>query len=144
MLPPVLGRSLYPKIVIQRSSEDICDECFVFANQHRYGKRKKENDDDDEDGLLELVSKLALDDDDDDDDVNEMEMSEERVLAAAKHVDRAKKQRELFNLKKQEAKDDKDTPRGERSSCFVADFAQNMNVPIFLQNNLASLTTTHP
>jgi hypothetical protein len=28
----------YPKVVIQRAREDICDECFVFANQHRYGR----------------------------------------------------------------------------------------------------------
>ena len=60
-----------------------------------------------------------------------MKMLEERVLAAAKHVERATKQQELFNLKKQEAKDDKEKHRGARSYCFVADFAQNMNLPNF-------------
>ena len=33
----------HPQIVIQRPTADICDECFVFANQHKYSKRKKED-----------------------------------------------------------------------------------------------------
>jgi hypothetical protein len=113
----------FPKVVIQRAREDICDDCFVFANQHRYGKRPKNECD-----LSDLVSEVNLDDE-----AAVMEASELRVLAAAKHVERARKQRELFNVKKQQAKDDKDKPRKDRVYCFVADFAQNMNLPNFAE-----------
>ena len=122
----------YPQVVIQRPTADICDECFVFANQHKYSKRKKEEAeekaDDSDDGLSELVSRVRLDDNEEQ---AEQQESEQRVLDAAKHVERARKQRELFNAKKREAKTDKDKPRCDRSYCFVADFAQNMSVPNF-------------
>jgi hypothetical protein len=121
----------YPNVVIQRARADICDDCFVFANQHRFGKRTKkvnpDSDDDDDDvdsNEEEVVS---------DDDVGDMEESEARILAAAKHVARARAQRELFNRKKQEAKDDRDKPRSERVYCFVADFAQNISLPNFAE-----------
>ena len=60
-----------------------------------------------------------------------MEQSEQRVIDSAKHVERARKQRELFNLKKRPAKEDRNKPRDKHLYCFVADFAQNMNLPNF-------------
>jgi hypothetical protein len=126
----------FSKVVIQRSSEDICDECFVFANQHRYGERKKkeptdeELSDEEDNNLTALVSEVMLDDDDADDQ-EAMETAEARILAAGKHVERARKQRELFNQKKQQAKEERDNPRSQRTFCFCADFAQNMNLPNF-------------
>jgi hypothetical protein len=53
------------------------------------------------------------------------------VLQAAKHVKMAKVQRELFNLKKDEAYSDRDKPKQERTFTFVADYSQNMYLPNF-------------
>jgi hypothetical protein len=72
-------------------------------------------------------------DEDEEEEQLEMEESEQRVLNAAKHVQRAKGQRELFNKKKQQAKEDRDKPRADRVYCFVADFAQNINLPNFAE-----------
>jgi len=56
---------------------------------------------------------------------------EDLVNEAAKHVMMAKAQRELFNLKKQQAFEDKDKPVDERVFTFVADYSQNMYLPNF-------------
>ncbi|CAB9511400.1 hypothetical protein SEMRO_483_G152000.1 [Seminavis robusta] len=48
----------YPKLVIQKPSADICDQCYVFANKHKYcerhapaaaEKKKNNNKDNEED-----------------------------------------------------------------------------------------------
>ena len=66
----------------------------------------------------------------DDDDMEEQELI---LLQAGKHVTMARKQREYFNIKKQKARDDRKASvrQEDRTYCFVADFAQNMNIPNF-------------
>ena len=60
---------------------------------------------------------------------------EDLVEQAAKHVMMAKKQRELFNIKKDLATVDAishpPTPDEHKVLCFVADYAQNMDIPSF-------------
>ena len=62
-----------------------------------------------------------------------MELQEDLVVQAAKHVDMARQQRQLFVRKKAEAKEDatKQVIQEERCYTFVADFAQNMYLPNF-------------
>ena len=97
----------FKEVVIQKPSLDVCDDCFVFANQHKY-KPPDSND-----GEASLSNK------------------EDVVLRAAKHVRMARKQRELFIEKKRVALEDANKPQEGRVHCFVADFAQNMYVPNF-------------
>ena len=70
---------------------------------------------------------------DDDAAIDEIREEEDIVVAAAKHVEMAKSQRQMFNLKKERAKEDrrKNTKRELRTYTFVADFAQNMCLPNF-------------
>jgi hypothetical protein len=42
----------YPKIVIQRPAEDLCDDCVVFANRHKYQKREAQEEEDDDEFFL--------------------------------------------------------------------------------------------
>lgn len=131
-------RTNYPKIVISRPAEDICDECVIYANQHKYlqskqqrGRLKKSSDDssssdeeEDEDEPVPLG-----------DDKQEAlrDQQEDLIVNAAKHVQMARAQRMLFVEKKQEARDHalQKKPRGQRTYTFVADFAQNMYIPNF-------------
>jgi hypothetical protein len=115
-------------IVIQKPSEDICGDCFTFANRHKHyiqlqdnRKRRKLNDDIEEEEHTEQQ--------------NRMIESERLIEEAAKHVMMAKKQRELFNYKKQRAIADAisipPSPKEYRVMTWVADYAQNMYLPNF-------------
>jgi len=73
---------------------------------------------------------------DDNNNNKDMEEREEIIVQAALHVEMAKQQRMLFNLKKQQSKDDHHKPWAENSNkvwTFVADYAQNMYIPNFAQ-----------
>jgi hypothetical protein len=60
-----------------------------------------------------------------------MKEQEQFIIDAAKHVKMAQKQRELFVLKKEEAKWEAKNAQEERTYTFVANFAQNMYLPNF-------------
>jgi hypothetical protein len=121
--------SFFPKMRIQKQAADICDECFVFANQVRYKQRLTGKD-----------GRDALEDEEQDDTIPSGAIkdaeafglaSEEIILAAASHVDKQKKQRDLFNELKAQARSYLDKPKPLQVRTFVADFAQNMGVPNF-------------
>ena len=122
----------FPKVVIQSASEDICDDCVIFANSHRYLKRRRrgiadgEESDDEED-----TTPMALQDPAED--VKLRDAEEDVILAAGHHVKMAREQRELFNTKKIEAREHASSlrPQGQRTYTFVGDFAQNMYLPNF-------------
>jgi hypothetical protein len=105
----------YPHVVIQPASEDLCDDCVVFANRHKY--------------VSEIRKAAGIHHGDD----QRLEEEEDLVLHAAKHVEMARKQRMLFVAKKEEAKLHSETNMAmvNRTYTFVADFAQNMYVPNF-------------
>jgi hypothetical protein len=122
----ILAAILYPKIVIQRPSKDLCEDCVVFANRHKYGKeflRSEGNYDDDSVQALTNVDYDKLQK------VNEEQ--EQLVLEAAKHVEMARAQRQLFVAKKLEAKAKVNLPQEERTYTYVCDFTQNMYLPNF-------------
>jgi hypothetical protein len=124
----------YPKVVISKPAEDLCDDCVVFANKHKYiqsRRRRKPSSPDDEDSDDDPSPPPPTRDEEE----ALRDEEEDLVVAAAKHVEMAKAQRLFFVSKKEEAKqhaaDNK--PRTQRTYCFVADFAQNMYVPNFAQ-----------
>jgi hypothetical protein len=117
----------FAKLVVAGARQDVCNECYVFANKHRYAKRTRARveDDDDQHGPQE------------EDDVNEeaaakeMEESEKLVRGAALHVEMAQQQRELYRQKKKEAIATIDKRPAEKVLCYVADYAQNLPIPNF-------------
>jgi hypothetical protein len=103
----------YPLLTIQPRSADICDDCVVFANRHKYLSTKKGDNDEHQEPLRDA--------------------EEDLIIAAGKHVEMARIQRLLFVSKKEEAKlhAAMDMPQEQRTYTFVADFAQNMYIPNF-------------
>lgn len=129
----------HPHLKIPKAAEDICGECYVYANRIRHkqkktGKRGREameadGDDDEQEELLVPAEKIHGD---------RTEAEEKRMIAselliekASIHVNRARAQRNLFNKKKQEAIDTKHLPAVERIYTVVIDYAQNMYLPNF-------------
>jgi hypothetical protein len=105
----------YPNVVIQAASEDLCDDCVVFANRHKYVSE-----------MRKVAGPVNGED-------AHLEEEEDLVLHAAKHVEMARKQRELFVAKKEEANLHCETnvEMVNKTFTFVADFAQNMYIPNF-------------
>ena len=113
----------FPKLVIQSPSEDICDDCVVYANRHKYLRKKRfDLREDAEDNTDQVDTNVQ--------DCN-LEEQEDLVVKAAHHVMMARRQRELFNFKKQKARDTVGCEREQRTYTYVADFAQNMYLPNF-------------
>ena len=131
--------------------EDICKECYIFANCHRHlanhtmrqdiGDDVRDSNDDDTDA--DVDSNLADDDGQPTVEANLMqaeaaqntneEVRELMLLQAAKHVKMARIQRLLYQQKVAEAVEDAKVGRThrERRYTFVVDYGQNMELPIF-------------
>lgn len=117
----------FPKMKIQSASADICDECFVFANQVRYRQR-----------LTGKEGADALKDDMEDDRIADEALKDKEadalkaetlILSAAEHVNKQQKQRALFKHVKLQARNPLYQGTGVQVHTFVADFSQNMGVP---------------
>jgi len=114
----------YPKMKIQLPREDICGQCYTFANSFRFKKRKRVEVGDPDDGS-------SVDEGGGEEDNTRVAdaarfTNEQLVLEAAKHVKMAKIQRDLYNKKKQEAIDDPSQVR-----TYTIDYAQNTMMPHF-------------
>jgi hypothetical protein len=149
----------YPHLKVSRPVEDICQYCFVFANRHRYLANHSgmqlciECDDDGDD--IEVVCRT--DDGDEDDEHQQSQdgiestsdscrrpesatttVAEERevlLLESAMHIRMARSQRALYQLKMEEAQEDarEDKEHSERRYTFVVDYGQNMELPVYNQ-----------
>ncbi len=112
----------YPKMKIQPPREDICGQCYTFANSFRFKKRRNADIEDDEES--------SDDDEAGDEDIEVADTAkftnEQLILEAAKHVRMAKIQRDLCNEKKQEAIDKPNLVR-----TYTIDYAQNTMMPHF-------------
>jgi hypothetical protein len=130
----------YPKLVVATAREDVCNQCFIYANQHKYyvqrvksaaataalvAEELVEDDEENEDA--------APPDDEEDDDEDGLRMleSETLVTKAARHVEMAQLQRSMYQRKKKEAIQTKHESPSNRVLCYVADYAQNMYLPNF-------------
>jgi hypothetical protein len=124
----------HPKLFIAGAREDVCNQCYIFANRHRYASRKKktgeENDVDEDDDEVQGPP-VAEDDANEDEDLAAMVNGEEMVMNAARHVEMAQQQRSLYQRKRQAAINTAALPPEERVLCYVADYAQNMYIPNF-------------
>jgi hypothetical protein len=107
----------YAYLIVPKSREDICGDCFIFMNAHKYKQSKNDEE-------------SSTSDEEDEEDVDERES---RIAKAYKHVENAQKQRDLFNLKVEEARSDAAllVPHRHRRYCLVADYCQNMALPHF-------------
>ena len=111
----------YPKLVVAKAREDICDDCWRYANSFRFKSRKeKENDDRKDDASMDDNAAIA-----------EQENNERVIKEAGLHVEQAEIQRNYFNEKVAQAKDSRFKQRSERTVTLVLDYAQNMSVPQF-------------
>jgi hypothetical protein len=106
----------YPKLVIPSAAEDICNECYMYANRHKYALLEKDknnegDDSDDEEGKAES---------DDEEEANrKMLLNEDLVLKAARHVEMAQRQRTYYQERRQAALDTINNRPSERVLCYV-------------------------
>jgi len=124
----------HPYLVTAKAREDVCGECYVFANSRQFATQKKKANATEEDTDDEEEGENAPAEDDDNN--NNMEEREKVIEDAALHVEMAKTQRDDFNLKKQQSRDNHHKSWDENSDkvwTFVADYAQNMYMPNFSQ-----------
>jgi hypothetical protein len=121
----------HPTLVIAGAREDVCNNCYIFANRHRYATNKQKRLAEEGNADDEGPPGQEAEEQEDGDAVAVMLEGEELVKVAAKHVEMAQQQRELYQQKRTDAIDTKDLPPKERVLCFVADYAQNMPIPHF-------------
>jgi hypothetical protein len=140
----------FRNLKVSRPAEDICKDCYVFANRHRHlahhtTSTRRHHDGDD-------VSDSDDDDSSDNDDadvagrtmnvdLNSAEAAsngadEERelmLLQAAKHIKMARAQRALYQAKVADAVADatEGKDHAERRYTFVVDYGQNMELPVY-------------
>ena len=110
-------KEVFPNVVVPKSRKDICGNCFIFMNRHKYRTSLDEKESDDEPTA----------------DNNDSEEVEAIISKAYRHVKNAKLQRELFKSKETDAKDDykANVPHAQRRYTLVADYCQNMGLPHF-------------
>ena len=149
----------FPNLKVSRPAEDICAYCYAFANRHRYLASHSLATRVPEDG--EDADKSDVDDKDEGatsggEDETEMttdsrsghssavltpeaarnKIDEERemmLLEAANHIKMARAQRALYQEKAAAAvaSTRAGKPHGESVYCFVVDYGQNMELPIY-------------
>jgi hypothetical protein len=154
----------YPKLRVSKPAKDICGQCYIFCNQHKFcshlnvddDRRNKDYDDDSDDNNNGNNDGRGGNDDGSgvndggskDKDMTEEEMrnltsvmdaendrthQEENMLKAADHVKAAKAQRQLFNTKIVDAREDtkNNIPHHSRRHCLVVDYCPLTMLPYF-------------
>jgi hypothetical protein len=139
---------------VSRPAEDICKDCYVFANRHwhlaHHGARQRDHDEDVSDSDDDCSRGVDSSRDDSDAEVDKRrttvdlslasaasnEAQEERelmLMQAAKHVEMARAQRALYQAKVADAVADATAGKdhGERRYTFVVDYGQNMELPVY-------------
>jgi hypothetical protein len=136
----VLEEELSEALVVPNAAEDICPDCYRFANQHKFATRDKtvatkatsdsdsESDSDDEE---EEERKEGDKPDNQERELQQQQQNEALIIKAAIHVKMAQKQRLFYQEKRQEAIDTVNNRPSERVLCYVGDYAQNLCVPNF-------------
>jgi hypothetical protein len=132
-------RKNYPKLVIQKPSADICGDCYIFANQHKYASSRKnaqnnlllQLDEEEDDEGFPAFCNVQHQSEGDDDGPSEADMleQEQRILQAAEHVKAADAQRKLFQSKIAEAVASKGLAQEDQVLTYVGDYSQNLQLP---------------
>jgi hypothetical protein len=140
-----------PKLRIRRKCEDTCPECFLIKNRFRYREARRDNINSD---------CSSVDSETDSGDYSD----EDLIIKANAHVEQAQSQCAYVNELKVEAEKEKDKEHHDRrfvllclqvcrfyyynclnltlfffSYCLCADFAQNMDVPHFGEEQPADI-----
>ena len=136
----------FKNLKVSRPAEDICKDCYVFANRHRHlanhsvrqrvGDDVSDSDDDSSDDNDADVAGLGTTVDLSSADAASNEAQEETelmLMQAAKHVEMARAQRAFYQAKVADAKADATAGRdhSERRYTFVVDYGQNMELPVY-------------
>jgi hypothetical protein len=144
----------YPNLKVSRPVEDICNLCYTFTHRHKFfadhtmrrSSHEEDHDNDDEeededmdeedqdisDELACHTSQIVLDQPDCATD-QVAEEREQMMLEAAEHIKMARAQRKFYQDKVEEAKKSVDKHHSERTYTFVVDYGQNMELPVFNQ-----------
>lgn len=110
----------HPNLVVAKPREDICEDCWRYANAFRFkSKQMDENADRNADEMdeEELFNHQT----------EEQENNERVIKEAGAHVEQAEIQRAFFNEKEEAAKESRFKQRSEKTVTWVVDFAQNMS-----------------
>jgi hypothetical protein len=140
----------FKNLKVSQPAEDICKDCYVFANRHRHlahhtTTRRHDGDDvhidssssDDNDAdVADLGVGLTTNVDLNSAEAASNEADEERelmLLQAAKHVKMARAQRALYQAKVADAVADatEGKDHAERRYTFVVNYGQNMELPVY-------------
>jgi hypothetical protein len=117
----------FPQLRIQKQNADICGQCYIFAQSHKYGAKEKLNpyDSDHSDDGNDQEEPLETNE--------EMEAREQMILDAALHVNEAQAMRSMAQEKVKQAKTDRrdGVPRKDATVTLFADYAQSMELPMF-------------
>jgi hypothetical protein len=142
----------FKNLKVSRPAEDICKDCYVFANRHRHlahhsarqrvGEDVSDSDDDSsrddssrDDNDAEVAERRTTVDLSSADAASNEEQEERELMLmqAAKHVEMARAQRALYQAKVADAIADATAGKdhAERRYTFVVDYGQNMELPVY-------------
>jgi len=86
----------YPKVVCQRPREDICSDCFKFANSYKTKQSKLER----KQRIVNQLNNTTNNNNEESDEEDTSLEDETEILQAAKHVNMAQAQRNYCNEKR--------------------------------------------
>jgi hypothetical protein len=130
-------KKYYPKLVVAAAREDVYNQCFVYANQHKYFANRLKHKETQEEARQEIADDEVedednippLDDNDEEDEdglLKKMLDSETLVKKAARHVEMAQLQRAMYQRKKRESIETKQERPSERVVCYVATISKRV------------------
>ena len=127
-----LWKKFFPLMKIRSPSEDICLQCHVFKNQFKFNSKQAKakaydtsSDDTDDERTVQLSNQVVTD---------EADIAESIILKAAIHVRQTRSQRQLANLKIEQAiftnnEDLSVLSQDQRVQTIIIDYCQNLNLP---------------
>ena len=138
----------FSQLKVSRPAEDICQYCFVFSNRHRYFADHTAREaltcgvvDSDDTNIDEPSEEVVIAGEQEvnvinlpESAVSQVEESRElMVLESAKHIRMARAQRALYQKLVVDAVSDAEEGKDhmERRYTFVVDYGQNMELPVF-------------
>ena len=119
---------------IRPPSEDICLQCHVFKNQFKFNSKQakakiydtdSDNEKEQDDRTVQMSNQVVTD---------EADVAENIILKAATHVRQTRSQRQLANLKIEQAKFTNDEvmavmSQDQKVQTIIIDYCQNLNLP---------------
>ncbi len=155
----------YPDFKVSWPVEDICNLCYTFAHCHKFfadhttrrsghGNDNDEQDEADNDvgdnnspdvveEIARLMEGINLNKSDCASD-KVAEQREQMMLEAADHIKMARAQRKLYHDKVEKEKMSVDKTHLQRTYTFVVDYGQNMELPLFNEQQAGAMYYLSP